>query len=470
MFKQIPFQDVLKSLRVRQGKEWTQEKTATLLGVSKRTYAGWENGERFPSPRDLQNIAAAFRLNDTETDTLFHAASHVAPKIHNLPFLQNRLFTGRSTLLSKVERLFEKNNRVSLSGLGGIGKTQIALEYAHRSACKEVYRSIMWVNAANKATIEASYLSLACLLKLAENNAKDVNQIVQAVKIWLEEHTRWLLILDNVEELELACSFLPTRPLGHILLTTRTQIVSNIAALIKVEAMEPKEGLLFLLRRVGMLEHETELDTIAPDTHSTAEQLVERLGGHPLALDQAGAYIEETRDHSVEVTGTSFREYMQIYQEQHHTLLARRGSLGDPHPETVVATIEASFKKACELCPTCADVLYFCSLLHSDQIAEELVKQGTGLNLHPHTFNNAILALRSYSLIERYAEKKLLFLPPLVKVVIIDTLPQHAQRPWINCLIGVLSRTFPTKSVNRSWREQLLPHLSQRSDSAGGVF
>ena len=126
MFKEERFEDVLKSLRVRRGKIWTQAKTAQSLGVSLRTYVRWENGENLPQSQDLKNIAGTFQLSDTETDILFHAAGRFAPEIQNLPFPPNPFFTGRESELLLMSRLFEKNERIaitqpiSISGLGGI--------------------------------------------------------------------------------------------------------------------------------------------------------------------------------------------------------------------------------------------------------------------------------------------------------------------------------------------------------------
>lgn len=86
-----------------------------------------------------------------------------------------------------------------------------------------------------------------------------------------------------------------------------------------LEAMEPEEGLRFLLRRSGLLKPGTEMEALALTTRKAAAQLVELLGGHPLALDQAGAYIQET--------GTSFDAYLRLHHEQHHLLLEKRGLL-----------------------------------------------------------------------------------------------------------------------------------------------
>src|SRR5262249_45892615 len=145
----------------------------------------------------------------------------------------------------------------------------------------------LWVNAADKASLETSYLSLATLLQLPQKNEREIDSIVQAIKIWLEEHVHWLLILDNADDLSLAHSYLPTRPRGHILLTTRSQIVGTMAVLLPVEAMSREVGLLFLLRRSGLLPPGTELSNIASDIRREALALVEMLAGHPLALDQA---------------------------------------------------------------------------------------------------------------------------------------------------------------------------------------
>src|SRR5262249_51373559 len=150
---------------------------------------------------------------------------------------------------------------------------QLALEYAHR-CYPHVYRSVLWVHAENQATLEASYLSLARLLQLPEREEAEVDRVVQAVKSWLEEHTHWLLILDNVDDLELARSFLPTKPRGHILLTTRSQIVGHIAALFQVDALSPEEGLLFLFRRCGVLKPGTGLESLGSDLRREASILV----------------------------------------------------------------------------------------------------------------------------------------------------------------------------------------------------
>jgi tetratricopeptide (TPR) repeat protein/transcriptional regulator with XRE-family HTH domain len=398
----------------------------------------------------------------TEPHAPMLAVDQDTPVLQNLPFPPNPFFTGRQTELLLIAQLFEQSARIaisqpiSVSGLGGIGKTQLALEYAHRCH-PHIYRCVFWVNASDKASLEASYLALAHLLKLPEEKEREVDRIVQAVKIWLEKHPRWLLILDNADDLELARSILPTKPRGHILLTTRSQIVGNIATLIQVETLSPEEGLLFLLRRCGVLPIGTEVDGIVADIRHAAGDLVELLSGHPLALDQAGAYIEETSDPDGCTSSTVFTAYRQLYQEQRRLLLKRRGALGGEHPDSVALTFEISVQKACGLHPNCAEVLAFCSLLHPDAIPEELLCQG--LNLDQLHLNEVIRALRSYSLIKRNTEKQVLSLHRLVQAVIRDGMEKQTFQHWAERVVQVVNDAFPEVTFE-AWAqcERYLPH------------
>src|SRR6266571_5258693 len=270
------FSILLTSLREKRykqrtwGKDWTQQGVANRLGVSRGMYNQWENGRAVPTRSDLKNIVSDFGLDEKEQAALFRAAAQVPPEIKHLP-LRNLLFTGRERQLEQLGQLLKENNRVALIGLPGIGKTQLALEYAH-SCFQKVYRVVLWVNAADETTLAQTYGELAEPLKLPEWDERELKRRIQAVKEWLEDHTNWLLIMDNADDLGLARLFFPTTDNGHILLTTRSQIIGSIAMKIEIEAMEPEEGLAFLLRR--SLPVDTPLDKVSPDTREVARQVV----------------------------------------------------------------------------------------------------------------------------------------------------------------------------------------------------
>src|SRR5258708_11059694 len=219
--------------------------------------------------------------------------------IWNVPFPQNLFFTGREDILASLHTLLTSNQkaaltkRQALSGLGGIGKTQTALEYAYRY--RHGYQAVLWVKCETPEEFIADVVALAHLLHLPQQDAQDQQLTLAAVKRWLETHTEWLLSLDNADDLELVRTFLPGGNSGHILLTTRSDILSGLARKVEITAMREEEGTLLLLRRAGIIAPEASIEAAPFSTQATARALVDEMGGLPLALDQAGAYIEETK-------------------------------------------------------------------------------------------------------------------------------------------------------------------------------
>jgi tetratricopeptide (TPR) repeat protein len=458
MLKDNQFGRLLESLQVRQG--WRQDDAAAHLGFSLRTYSDWVTGKNLPFSEQLQHIAATFKLDTAAKAELYLAAAQSAPKIHNLPFRRNPLFTGRKNCLELVADYFKANTAVTLSGLPGIGKTQLALEYAHRCYQDGVYQAVFWVDAANETTLVSSYDKLAHKLKLPDLDERDLGKSVEAVKEWLEIHTHWLLIMDNADNLLLARSFFPEAQQakahqGRILLTTRSQIVGDVVATqIEIDKMEPAEGLRFLLRRTHKLEGDAMPDAVAADMREAAAQVVELLDGHPLALDQAGAFVED---------GGSFTEYRQLYDKQRRDLLDRRGSLKGAdcdYPETVAVTFALCFNKAREQHHLAGDILHFCAFLHPDNIPDELFRHDDSFKSDTTALIDGRTALLRYSLIKRNDQERTISLHRLVQAVLIDTMPPDLIKQWRERVVLALSAAFPDEVEFKNWRqcERMLSH------------
>ncbi len=249
--------------------------------------------------------------------------------VWNVPFRRNPFFTGREPIVAQVHSLLHAGKTAALSqppaisGLGGIGKTQTAVEYAYRY--REEYQHVLWVQANTSEALLSNFVALARLLKLPEQDAREQLLIVHALKQWLETHSGWLLIFDNADDLAMVQDYLPTGSTGHILLTTRAQAMSGLARKIELDTMSPHEGATLLLRRASLIAPDATLESASPADRALAIDIVRAMDGLPLALDQAGAYIEETSE--------SLSTYLTLYRELRAELLKRRGGLVPHHPD-----------------------------------------------------------------------------------------------------------------------------------------
>ena len=318
----------------------------------------------------MKGLRAAIQEWNAGTTSMGSTNSQVP--LWTVPFRRNPFFTGREELLSRLHEQLNQSNTAALtqaqaiSGMGGIGKTQTAVEYAYRY-CEE-YQAIFWVGAETRLSLLADFGKMAALLHLAEREAQDQEVLVTAVKRWLLTHLHWLLILDNADDVQMAADFLPPGGQGHVLLTTRAQAAGTIARSLQVEEMDTQEGTLLLLRRAGVLAMEAPLESAAATERASAEAIVGELGGLPLALDQAGAYIEET--------GCGLDAYLHLYQQRRRELLGLRKSLGAGHPEPVATTWSLSFQKIEEANRAGSALLRVCAFLAPDAMAEEIFTEG----------------------------------------------------------------------------------------------
>lgn len=309
-----------------------------------RTIAGWEHGEYLPRTKGIVfEIARLFNLSDEDRTTLLITAGmDLVPIVWTIPFQRNAFFTGRENILNSLHQALSTGKTVAvmqpqaLKGLGGIGKTHTAIEYAYRY--RNEYQTILWAPATTSSILQASLVLIATALNLPQKNEPDQSLIIEAVKQWLKNHSGWLLILDNVEDLTSIGLLYPWAHRGHVIITTRSQSLGGIALSITLEKMESEEGALLLLRRATLLGPEEGKEQAPAKDYERAKELSEILGGLPLALDQAAAYIEKTR--------CGLATYLKLYQIERARLLSERGSLTTDHPEPVTVTFFLAFQTA----------------------------------------------------------------------------------------------------------------------------
>jgi len=377
-------------------------------------------------------------------------------KPFNLPYKPNPFFTGREDIIKRLhDGLFVSEETTSLhplaiSGLGGMGKTQTAIEFANRY--RDKYKAVFWVDAESRESLISGFISIARLLNLPQKNDKDPNVVIGAAKYWLGNNTDWLLIFDNVDDFLLTGEFTPPTGKGHIIITTTRQATGDLAHKIEIEKMPAEDGILFLLRRGKIIRYDAPLECASDEDQATARDIVRELEGLPLALDQAGAYIEETP--------CTLKEYLEIFRGQGAELLARRGNLTASHPAPVTTTILISFKKVETLKPEAANLLRLCAFFAPGAIPEEIFIKGSAYSTMQNQlkFYNALEVAGRFSLLKRDPAKRVVYIHGLVQKVLQDQMNKPTCRVWAERALAVVNYLFPSNEFeNWSLCERLLP-------------
>jgi tetratricopeptide (TPR) repeat protein/transcriptional regulator with XRE-family HTH domain len=458
----------------REQKRMSQLQLAQALGVNRQTIVAWELSKNPPKDRTrVLELARILGLDTEETNVLLAAAFLDPLPLWHIPYHRNPLFTGREEFLLELHRVLVPGTTAAvtqsrvISGLGGIGKTQTALEYTYRY--REDYSAVIWLQADSREIFFLACVQLAQELGLPEQNEADQARIVAAIKRWLKGKAKWLLILDNVEDFLMIEEVLPPGHHGCVLLTTRThQVTEHIALIHELEVLSEEEGVLLLLRRAGLLALDAPLELAAPVDYAQAKELWERVEGLPLALDQIGAYVR--------ATGCSLAHYRALYvdQQRRFDLLKERGKIPPGHPESVVATFSVAFEKVHTANLAAAEMLQAFAFLHAKAIPEEIITKGEdhlGSRLFsiagdPLLFDQAVDVLQTYSLVRRDAQENMLSVHQLLQAVLQDTMPASDQEVWIERVISAINSIFPSEVALSNvehliWGqcERLVPHV-----------
>lgn len=398
--------------------------------------------------RAKPTIAPAFPGATPPTRTIAEkpAFPGAFPPVWHIPRAANPHFTGRDALLAEVRQTLLAGQAAALTalhGMGGVGKTQLAAEYAY--AQRAEYQAVWWLNAETEATLANDLAALARALDLPEKDAREIPVIVAAVLRWLNGHTDWLLIYDNALNEAAVRAYLPQARSGHILVTSRDPNWRGVAQSLEVKTLDTEAAAKFLLERTGQADA------------AAARELALELGGLPLALEQAGAYGE--------ATGQPLAAYLRLFRQRWKELMQR--SQPADYPATVATTWEISFEAAQRECPAAAALLNLLAFCAPEELplavlrdgVEHLPEELAAAVADELAFEDAIAALRRYSLLTREGDN--VALHRLVQMAARDRLGDEGQPRWAEAALRVINKMFPFESDDvRTWDVcvRMLPH------------
>ncbi|MBS0588312.1 MAG: tetratricopeptide repeat protein [Proteobacteria bacterium] len=349
--------------------------------------------ERYPEIRFTSADRLAVEILRSKLHDIL-ACAGTANKPVNLPLASiGGLFKGRDALLDDLGRNFGAIPATTdipaaacvLSGLGGAGKTRLALEYAWRHG--NDYTARLFATADSAEALQRNLAALCRPLTLVEQQETDESKQCDAVLAWLRQHPGWLLILDNVDTEAAAAAVEELAPRllgGHILVTSRLANWSHHLQPLPVDTLPPDAATEFLLERTS-----TKRRPLAND-NTQAALLAETLGYLALALEQAGAYICQHR--------LTFENYLQQWRSQRDKILAWYDERLMQYPKSVAVTWQTSFD---QLGAFARQLLQRLAWLSPSPIPEALLDVPVTDSKNEADPFAALAELESYSLVTR---------------------------------------------------------------------
>ncbi|KGO78557.1 Tetratricopeptide-like helical [Penicillium italicum] len=285
------------------------------------------------------------------------------------PYIASELFVGRNYELDEITRLLhpghksQRQRRLVLGGMGGIGKTQLAIAYAESG--RGSYSSVFWLNAVSEAALKDSFRSIASLIfDVEEPEVLEDKEIVRRVHQWLctPKNTGWLLIFDNYDDpaqfrIE---NYHPPASHGAILVTTRRPDLVSGSTLDIKPLQKIEDSLAILQTRSGR-------DDVQSDPH--AKRLAKRLAGLPLALATAGTYLRQSRTFT-------FERYLQEYEKRWNVDPRRPAKLLEYEERALYTTWDISYSRLEKEDPEAAKMLKLLAYFDNQSLWYELFHAG----------------------------------------------------------------------------------------------
>ncbi|KAL7274139.1 hypothetical protein RUND412_002973 [Rhizina undulata] len=449
-----------------------------------------------------------FEIKDSlvsKTSTTSFPEHHICIK---LPFRRNPKFCGRADILEKLKALLQAYNLTEplennsemgvvmqgdvgqktavLHGMGGAGKSQIALEFAYRfSHC---YTSIFWIDADNVSRTADSahsivqqiidhyttkwrgspdYSEIANILgipgKIVLDDSRNMKQIdtetaMKAVHNWLGKkgNQRWLLLIDNHDNAESELDkLIPMCDWGSVVVTTRLPELNVFGKGIEIEGIGSGVGLELLLGSSGKKRQDLNDSELGK-----AQTIVRTLCELPLALDQAGAYIRSFQ--------TSFSDYQEKLKKGMKSAFRKKlpGIGLSPEKASVLTTWELSFQALSE---NARHLLHMCAFLSNEDIPDKLFHRGKSaihwIEEDENNLDDAIQSLFSFSLAKRKESSDSFYIHPLVHAWAREHTDSTVQRQNALDTITLVGSAYHYEDEDEDWwgnfkfRRRILTHL-----------
>ena len=365
------------------------------------------------------------------------------PLTYGLP-PRNTDFTGRDATLREMRQRLTSANDVAMlvaHGMGGVGKTQLAVEYAYRSLSK--YRFVAFVNAEHPDLVASQFVSLAGELGLTEVNS---DQAAPRVYGMLRDRRPWLIIFDNGEKPGTLTHALPSGDLasnGHVIVTTRVSGWPGSAGVIDLDVFTRPESVELLVRRVpGM-------------TAAVADRIAEQLGDLPLALEQAAGYMGYNH--------TAPEEYLTLLTSQLEDVIAR----GEPtdRPTVVASLWQLSVRRLEAEQPRAVRLLELCALLAPEPIPLDLFTGNPDVldvaAPDPLTWDTTVGALAGLSLARRGNASLVVhrLVQAAVRAAMPDEVHTGTRAQLCRALLAAVPHDIHGDPDARPRWQQLLPHV-----------
>lgn len=376
-----------------------------------------------------------------------------------VPYERNCYFTGRSSQFECVRRKLSQavndHHRVAVYGLGGVGKTQFVLEYLYRF--RGDYEFCFWISGIDRTSLLSGLMEIGERLGFKPSRA-DITTEEKALELvqWLPLVSRWILVIDNVDNINIFDSLRPTGTLhSHILITTRSANFRGLPAQVfEMPVLSADEAKDMLLCRADV--------DFSQETSKEAEEIVKELGYLPLAIEQAAGYIRESC--------CSILVFREIYRSHQQTLLSRcpRGSKF-AYSESIATTWLLSLQKLQKEGPNATKLLTLFAFLNPDEILIEFLQSGSAgldeplksLIMNNCALNELLTSLADFSLIRRYQGGKSIAMHRLVQTVMKDGLSSEERAVWRRRSLELSMQAFPWPrqkdiAVHRRYRSQVM--------------